>query len=122
MSQGQYVAYYRVSTGQREMSGLGLEAQREAVSAFIGANHGTLVAEFSETISGRKRDRPALVEAARICRIFRAVLVIARLDRLARNVETILTLMESGLDFVAVDFPCDATPHVDLTDPTSSEG
>lgn len=100
-----YVAYYRVSTGRQELSGLGLDAQREAIGTYLAANPGRVIAEYSETVSGRKRSRPILAEALRVCRVFRAILVIARLDRLSRNVETISTLMESGLEFVAADFP-----------------
>ena len=100
-----YVAYYRVSTGQQDSSGLGLDAQRAAVRDYLATNPGRLVAEFSETMSGRKSHRPQLNRALSLCRIMRAVLVIARLDRLSRNVEMITRLMESGLEFVAVDFP-----------------
>ena len=100
-----YVAYYRVLTGRQQLSGLGIDAQREAVQKFARDNSGQLIAEFSETSSGRKNSRPQLNEAIRICRVFRAVLIIARLDRLARNVEMIASLMESGLEFVAADFP-----------------
>jgi DNA invertase Pin-like site-specific DNA recombinase len=102
---GRYVAYYRVSTGRQELSGLGREAQRDAVRNYVDANLGRLIAEYSETVSGRKRNRPALAEALRVCRVFRAILVIARLDRLSRNVEMISALMESGLEFVVTDFP-----------------
>ena len=100
-----FVAYYRVSTGRQAESGLGLDAQRAAVSDYVTANYGRLVSEFSETVSGRKNDRPQLAMALTACRIMGAVLVIARLDRLSRNVAMIAQLMESGLDFVATDFP-----------------
>lgn len=72
---------------------------------FLAANEGHLLGEFSETISGRKDDRPQLNRALALCRIARATLVIARLDRLSRNVRMISRLMESGLDFVTADFP-----------------
>ena len=71
---------------------------------YITTNDGRLVAEFSETVSGRKNDRPQLAMALTTCRIMGAVLVIGRLDRLSRYVAMIARLMESGLDFVA-DFP-----------------
>jgi DNA invertase Pin-like site-specific DNA recombinase len=100
-----FVAYYRVSTVRQEASGLGLEAQRAAVRDYLAANPGQLIGEFAETISGLKTHRPRLDEAIHLCRIMRAVLVIARLDRLARNVSLVSSLVESGLDFVAVDFP-----------------
>ena len=100
-----YVAYYRVSTGQQRESGLGLDAQRAQVRDYVVANGGRLVGEFSEAMSGRKSDRPQLASAIASCRIMGAVLVIARLDRLSRNVAMIARLMESGVDFVAADFP-----------------
>jgi DNA invertase Pin-like site-specific DNA recombinase len=100
-----FVAYYRVSTGRQGESGLGIDAQRAAVCDYVAANEGRLIAEFSEIVSGRKNDRPQLAMALTTCRIMGAVLVIARLDRLARNVAMIARLMESGLDFVATDFP-----------------
>jgi DNA invertase Pin-like site-specific DNA recombinase len=103
--EGRYVAYYRVSTGQQRESGLGLESQQAQVRDYVAANHGCLVGEYSETVSGRKNDRPQLATALTTCRIMGAVLVIARLDRLSRNVAMIARLMDSGLDFVATDFP-----------------
>ncbi len=98
-----FVAYYRVSTARQGQSGLGLDAQRSAVAGFIaGAD---LLAEFTEVESGRKNDRPQLSAALNLCRRKRAVLVIAKLDRLARNVAFVARLMESGAEFVAVDNP-----------------
>lgn len=100
-----FIAYYRVSTGRQASSGLGIDAQRASVWEFLAANEGRLLAEFSETISGRKDDRPQLNSALALCRVARATLIIARLDRLSRNVKMISRLMESGLDFVTADFP-----------------
>ena len=100
-----YVAYYRVSTIQQGQFGFSIEAQRAAVQDYVATNPGFVVAEFSEVMSGRKDSRPELAKALSMCRIARAVLVIARLDRLSRNVEMIARLMESRLEFVAVDFP-----------------
>ena len=99
------MAYYRVSTGQQSESGLGLESQQAQVRDYVAANNGRLVGEYSETMSGRRNDRPQLAMALTTCRIMGAVLIIARLDRLSRNVAMIARLMESGLDFVATDFP-----------------
>src|SRR5713226_6024333 len=80
-----FIAYYRVSTDRQGASGLGLDAQRQAVAGFIGT--GQLVAEFTEIESGRRHtNRPQLLAALAECRKRRAVLLIARLDRLARNV------------------------------------
>ena len=109
MSEGRqaplYVAYYRVSTVQQGQFGFSIEAQRAAVQDYVTANPGFVVAEFSEVMSGRKDSRRELAKALSMCRIARAVLIIARLDRLSRNVEMIAWLMESRLEFVAVDFP-----------------
>jgi DNA invertase Pin-like site-specific DNA recombinase len=100
-----YVAYYRVSTKSQGASGLGLEGQQMAVRDFLEANPGEMIAEVSEIESGRKSDRPKLKEALRLCRVYSATLVIARLDRLARSVGLVSRLMESGAEFVAADFP-----------------
>ncbi len=100
-----YVAYYRVSTDKQGASGLGLEAQRSAVLDFINCGAANLIAEFTEVESGKRNDRPELADALKLCRKERAKLVIAKLDRLARNVSFISNLMESGVDFVAVDMP-----------------
>lgn len=100
-----FVAYYRVSTDKQGSSGLGLEAQRSAVLDFINGGTANLIAEFTETESGKRNDRPQLAEALKLCRKEKAKLVIAKLDRLARNVHFITGLMESGVDFVAVDMP-----------------
>ncbi len=97
------VAYYRVSTERQGYGGLGLEAQQEAIRAFL--NGRAPLAEVVEIESGRRKDRPKLAEALRLCRLYRATLVIAKIDRLARNVAFVSNLMDSGVDFVAVDFP-----------------
>ena len=103
--QPRFVSYYRVSTAQQGASGLGLEAQREAVSRHIAGAQGVIVAEFQEVESGKKNDRPQIAAALAACRLRRAKLIIAKLDRLARNVFFISSLMESGVDFVACDNP-----------------
>jgi len=100
-----FIAYYRVSTRAQGRSGLGLEAQQAAVGRLLQSASGDLFAEFTEVESGTKAARPQFNEALRLCRIFSAVLVIAKLDRLARNVALIAQLMESGVEFVAADFP-----------------
>ncbi|MBM3575730.1 MAG: recombinase family protein, partial [Alphaproteobacteria bacterium] len=81
-----FIAYFRVSTDRQGRSGLGLEAQRKAVMDFTAGNGWRLVAEYTEVESGRRNDRPQLAEALRACRKHKATLVIAKLDRLARNV------------------------------------
>jgi DNA invertase Pin-like site-specific DNA recombinase len=103
--QPRFVSYYRVSTAQQGASGLGLEAQREAVSRHVAGAQGIIVAEFQEVESGKKNDRPQIAAALAACRLRRATLIIAKLDRLARNVHFISSLMESGVDFVACDNP-----------------
>jgi len=105
MAAGKFVSYLRVSTTQQGISGLGLEAQREAVAAYLNGGKWTLVREVVEVESGKRNDREALAMALKICRQQKATLVIAKLDRLARNVHFISGLMESGVEFVAVDMP-----------------
>jgi DNA invertase Pin-like site-specific DNA recombinase len=98
------IAYYRVSTDRQGASGLGLEAQRAAVLRHIGP--GQLAAEYTEVESGKKHtNRPQLLAAFQECRRKRATLVIAKLDRLGRNVAFISALMESGAEFVCCDNP-----------------
>jgi DNA invertase Pin-like site-specific DNA recombinase len=102
---GKYVSYLRVSTTKQGVSGLGLEAQREAVTNWLNGGRWTLVDEVVEVESGKRNDRPELAEALRLCRLHNATLIIAKLDRLARNVNFISNLMESDVEFTAVDFP-----------------
>lgn len=105
MANGRYVSYLRVSTAQQGASGLGLEAQRAAVAAHLNGGRWTLLEEIVEVESGKRKDRPALAQALRLCRQKKATLIIAKLDRLARNVHFISGLMESGVEFVACDMP-----------------
>lgn len=99
------VTYLRVSTARQGSSGLGLEAQRASVQAHAAAGGHTIVAEYVEVESGRRDDRPQLAAALAACRLHRATLVIAKLDRLARNVRFIAGIMDGGVDFVACDMP-----------------
>lgn len=101
----QIVSYLRVSTARQGASGLGLEAQRAAVQGFAATGGHTIVAELLEIESGGKADRPQLAAALATCRLHRATLVIAKLDRLARNVAFIANLMNGGVEFVACDMP-----------------
>lgn len=103
--QGRFVAYYRVSTDRQGKSGLGLDAQREAVENYLNGGRWSLVAEFTEIESGRRNDRPELEKALAACKKLKARLVIAKLDRLSRNLAFIATLMDSAVEFVAVDNP-----------------
>lgn len=101
-----WVAYYRVSTAKQGASGLGLEAQTDAVTHFVAGRGGEIIGSFTETESGKKAsNRPELIAALGLCRKRRATLVIAKLDRLARNVHFISGLLESNVLFVAADQP-----------------
>ena len=100
-----FVAYLRVSTRRQGDSGLGLEAQREAVGRHCNSVGGELTSEHIEVESGKKNNRPVLAEALAQCRRQKAVLLIAKLDRLARNVAFVSSLMEAGVEFVAADMP-----------------
>ncbi len=104
MSRRPHVSYYRVSTQRQGASGLGLDAQRAAVRAYLGADWPP-VAEFTEVESGRRNDRPRLAEALVYCKRTNSVLCIATLSRLARNVAFIANLMESGVEFVCAEMP-----------------
>jgi DNA invertase Pin-like site-specific DNA recombinase len=99
------IAYYRVSTDKQGRSGLGLEAQQDAVRRFLAGKGWPPVMEFIEVESGRKNDRPKLAEAISACRLHKATLVIAKLDRLARNAAFLLNLRDAGVEFVACDMP-----------------
>ena len=100
-----FVAYMRVSTDKQGRSGLGLEAQEAAVAAYAQAQGGDILGRLIEVESGKRNDRPELAAALALCRKQKATLIIAKLDRLARNVAFIAGLMESGVDFIAVDMP-----------------
>jgi DNA invertase Pin-like site-specific DNA recombinase len=105
MAEGRFIAYYRVSTARQGRSGLGLEAQRAAVQDYLNGGRWTLAAEFTEVESGKQNDRPQLSAALTACRVHRATLVIAKLDRLSRNAAFLLSLRDAGVDFVAADMP-----------------
>lgn len=105
MASGKYISYIRVSTARQGASGLGLEAQQKAINDYLNGGNWALISEFVEVESGKKNDRPKLAAALQQCRMTGATLIIAKLDRLARNVAFISKLMDSGVDFVAVDFP-----------------
>ncbi|HKP05437.1 MAG TPA: recombinase family protein [Chthoniobacterales bacterium] len=101
-----WVCYFRVSTNKQGHSGLGLDAQRDSVTRYITEKGGAIIAVFTEIESGKKAsNRPALNEAIAMCRAKRATLCIAKLDRLARNVHFISGLLETGVNFLAVDQP-----------------
>ena len=101
----QLIGYYRVSTQRQGQSGLGLEAQKEQVRRYATSVAGDLLSEHVEVESGKVTTRPILAEAMAECRRRKAVLCIAKLDRLARNVSFVSTLLDSKLEFVACDAP-----------------
>lgn len=111
MAQGAFVSYYRVSTVRQGQSGLGLEAQREAVRRYLNGGNWKLVGEFTEVESGRKsdRDRPQLAAALDLCRREKATLVIAKLDRLSRDVQFLFALRNGNVEVRAVDMPTATT-------------
>jgi DNA invertase Pin-like site-specific DNA recombinase len=99
------VTYYRVSTAAQGRSGLGLEAQRHGVDSFCASRACDVLAEFTEVESGKRNNRPELEKALHRAKVTGATLVIAKLDRLSRNAAFLLTLRDSGVDFIAADMP-----------------
>ncbi len=99
------IAYYRVSTSKQGKSGLGLEAQREAVASYANSQSMAIADEFTEIKSGSKNDRTQLTKALRKCRLSGDMLVIAKLDRLSRNALFLMELLESKVKFVCADMP-----------------
>lgn len=101
-----FVAYLRVSTDRQGKSGLGLEAQRTAVHQFVAQRGGEIIApEYREIESGKVNNRPELEKAMKRCRLTGATLLVAKLDRLSRNAAFLMTLRDSGVEFVAADLP-----------------
>ena len=104
--EGKFVSYLRVSTGRQGANGLCIEAQRMAIEGHLNGGNWTLLKEFVEVEFGKRDDnRPMLHEALDVCKRTGAKLLIAKLDRLSRNLVFIANLMESGVEFIAVDFP-----------------
>lgn len=99
------IAYYRVSTDRQGRNGLGMEAQQKAVEDYVRRQGWDLTETFTEVESGKKNNRPELAKAMAACKRGKSKLVIAKLDRLSRNVAFISKLLEGKTDFVAVDFP-----------------
>ena len=100
-----FVAYYRVSTQKQGNSGLGLESQRATVEDHARCAGCAIVAEFTEIESGKRNNRPALAEAIEAAKRTGATLLIAKLDRLARNAGFVFALRDAGVNFVACDIP-----------------
>jgi DNA invertase Pin-like site-specific DNA recombinase len=102
---GKFVAYYRVSTGRQGKSGLGLEAQRQAVATYLNGGDWQIVDEHTEVESGKNSDRPALEKALAAARLHRAALVVSKVDRLTRSVAFLSRLLEAGVDVRFADLP-----------------
>lgn len=99
-----YVTYFRVSTQRQGISGLGLEAQRQAVQNYV--KHNIVIGEFKEIETGtKKKHRPEILKAIALCKKEGAILLIAKIDRLSRNLAFIANLLDSGVDFIATDMP-----------------
>ncbi|WP_426442888.1 recombinase family protein [Bradyrhizobium genosp. P] len=102
---GKFVCYYRVSTGRQGKSGLGLDAQRAAVTTYLNGGDWQIVDEFTEVESGKNSDRPALDNALAAARLHRASLVVSKVDRLTRSVAFLSRLLEAGVDVRFADLP-----------------
>lgn len=100
-----FVAYFRVSTKKQGRSGLGLEAQQEMIESYLRNVNGHVCASFTEVESGKIADRPELTKALAACRVYGATLIVAKLDRLARNSYFVEKLLHDGAEFKAVDCP-----------------
>jgi DNA invertase Pin-like site-specific DNA recombinase len=105
MTTGKFISYLRVSTAKQGVSGLGLEAQRASVQAHLNGGNWKIVCEVIEIESGKDNARPELAKALRLCRLHGATLLVAKLDRLSRNVAFLSNLMESKVRFTAADMP-----------------
>jgi DNA invertase Pin-like site-specific DNA recombinase len=105
MAHGKFISYIRVSTASQGRSGLGLEAQKKAVLDFLNGGKWELLAEFTEVESGNRNDRPELKKALDRCRLTGATLIVAKIDRLARDAAFLLSMRDAGVDFVAADMP-----------------
>lgn len=106
MAEGRFISYLRVSTRKQGASGLGVEAQRQAVLDFLNGGRWNLISEVIEVESGKRDDnRPKLAEALRLCRLHGATLLVAKLDRLARDAHFLLGLSKAGVEFTACDMP-----------------
>lgn len=103
--QRRYVAYYRVSTQKQGQSGLGLEAQKQAVSDFLSQFGGEVMAEFVEIESGKRADRPEFIKAADYAELANATVLVAKLDRLSRDLHFITSLQKRGIQFKLADLP-----------------
>ena len=104
-SRGKFVSYYRVSTDRQGKSGLGIEAQRAAVETYLNGGDWKVVAEFTETESGKRSDRPELDKALAYARLHKCALVVSKVDRLTRSLAFLSRLLEAGVDVRFADLP-----------------
>jgi DNA invertase Pin-like site-specific DNA recombinase len=102
---GKFIAYYRVSTDRQGKSGLGLEAQRQAVTTYLNGGDWKIIAEFTEVESGKRADRPQLDAALKAARLHRAAIVVSKVDRLTRSVAFLSRLLEANVDVRFADLP-----------------
>jgi len=105
MAVTEYISYLRVSTGRQELSGLGIEAQREAVERYAHQTQSRIISEYVETESGAKANRPQLAKALAQCRRTKAILLIARLDRLSRSLSFVAQLLDANVEIRCADMP-----------------
>jgi len=105
MVTGSFVSYLRVSTQKQGQSGLGLEAQRKAVSDYLNYGDWNVIEELVEIESGKNNRRPKLMEAIDLCKASGATLLVAKIDRLARDAAFLLNLKDAGIEFIAADMP-----------------
>lgn len=105
MTTPRFIAYYRVSTQRQGQSGLGLDAQRHSVTAWLNGRTDQLLGDYTDIESGKNDKRPELMRAMEQCKLTGATLVIAKLDRLSRDAAFLIGLEKSGVTFVAVDMP-----------------
>jgi DNA invertase Pin-like site-specific DNA recombinase len=105
MSNHRYVAYFRVSTQKQGQSGLGLDAQKQAVNEYLDQLGGEVIAEFIEVESGKRADRPEFTKAADYAELANATVLVAKLDRLSRDLHFITSLQKRGIRFKLCDLP-----------------
>jgi DNA invertase Pin-like site-specific DNA recombinase len=105
VSHGGFIAYYRVSTGKQGKSGLGIEAQRQAVANYLNGGNWHIIAEFTEVESGKRSDRPQFDKALAAARLRQVPIVVAKVDRLTRSVAFLSRLLEAGVDVRFADLP-----------------
>lgn len=105
MAGRRFIAYFRVSTDKQGRSGLGLQAQRQAVAGYLNGEEWRIIREYTEIESGRRSDRPELAKALAAARLHRVPIIVAKVDRLTRSVAFLSRLLEAGVDVRFADLP-----------------